>query len=116
MVLVEPKVESMSRKTNELSKEDLDLLRECLRAAASGPFFPEWEVHTLLGADRNQLQSLLDHWPTVLENPNSRAIVQNVLVNLTGYPIDEPNRWSEYLSGTPEDVSSLKLKFIAIDW
>jgi hypothetical protein len=35
-----------------LSEEDLKNVRECLVAAVEGPFFPEWECHTLFGPER----------------------------------------------------------------
>src|SRR5579863_5829198 len=106
----------MTGKCDELSKDERELLRECVCAAAEGPFFPDWEIHTLLGAYREQLQRICEQWPTSMEDPNSRSVAKNVLVNLAGYPIDEPNRWGEFISADLEDVRALKLRLIAIDW
>jgi hypothetical protein len=94
-----------------IPEEDLALLGKCVRAAAYGPFFPDVEMHALLGADRPEVQSISDDWPHSLSLPEVDWIVQNVLANLTGYPIDEPDRWGTFIDITEDEVRELSRRF-----
>ena len=47
---------------DELSDFDKRILNEVLRAAAYGPFFPDWEFHTLFGLDRSVVKAISDNW------------------------------------------------------
>lgn len=40
-----------------LTQDQRDIVERCLHAAVEGPFFPDWEFHTLMGL----------HWRRVLE-------------------------------------------------
>lgn len=35
-----------------MTSHDVQIIRQCLRAAVDGPFFPDWEFSTLIGAER----------------------------------------------------------------
>ena len=92
--------------------EDLTALGECVRAVAYGPFFPDVEMHSLLGADRAEVARISDEWPESLTSRDADWIVQNILTNLTGYPIDSPERWSEFIHLTEDGVRDLKRRYL----
>lgn len=70
----------------KLTSEEHDVLRECLQAAADGPFFPEWEFETLLGATREEVRALVAAWPLHRDERRAHDIARNALNNLLGYP------------------------------
>ena len=70
-----------------LSDSDIQLIGDCLRAAAEGPFFEDWEFHTLFGLERSEVKWIAAEWPRVAEDDASVALaVQNSFANLLGYP------------------------------
>jgi hypothetical protein len=92
----------------ELSDQDRRIIAQCLRAAAEGPFFEEWEFHTLMGVSRDQIRRLeatLSSEAPYDENGLEAAI--NVLNNLLGYPHGQASVWSAFISATPTEVSKL---------
>lgn len=88
-----------------LDDRTLEISRECLRAAADGPFFPDWEFQTLIGVDRETVRRVYDAWPdqTVDDEDFSCAVVGS-LNNLLGYPHGQESQWTRYISVEPERV------------
>jgi len=70
----------------KLDKQDSELVHRCVRAIADGQFLPDWEFRLLTGADRDEIRSVADNWPSVSADKVSFMIVNNCLVNLLGYP------------------------------
>ena len=89
-----------SEQTNPISQEDQDLIRLALQAAIDGPYFPDWEFHTLIALSRSDVVQILTEWPeATVTTPweSDPALVQgiaviNVLNNLLGYP---HGQWTE---------------------
>jgi hypothetical protein len=70
-----------------LTEEDRAIAHRCVRAAADGPFFEEWEFHTLFGVTRSDVRGVLEAWPTIDEtDENVQLAIHNSFVNLLGYP------------------------------
>src|SRR5689334_119418 len=77
-----------------LSNEEAELIRAALTAGAEGPYFPNWEIQTLLAVSRDELTEVLMAWPeaaaTTSWEPDPERVqyiaVSNVLNNLVGYP------------------------------
>lgn len=93
-------------------KFQIKILGECLNAVVNGPFIPDWEFHTLFGLTRNEVNAVLQAWPMVEERDNTvRTVINNSLNNLLGYPIDNPEKWAEFIS-----VSKNQLEEIYLDW
>jgi hypothetical protein len=84
----------------QLSVADKVLVGQALRAAADGPFFPEWEFHTLFGLMRSEIRAIADAWPNVdLTRADVVLAVNNSLNNLLGYPHGQDSAWSQWISG-----------------
>lgn len=89
-----------SSRAASLSDLDRDHIRRALKAAVSGPYFPEWEIQTLTGFEREELAAVLAEWPHAVvtsawnTDPDEvqRVAVSNVLDNLLGYPHGEEKR------------------------
>lgn len=90
---------------DHLSDADKALVGRALRAAVDGPFFPEWEFHTLFGLMRSEVRAVADAWPNIdLTTENVALAVNNSLNNLLGYPHRQDSVWSQWIS-----VDRLKL-------
>jgi hypothetical protein len=72
--------------TEGLSPEDVHLIGAALDAAVSGPFFPDWEFHTLFGLSRDEVKRVAAGWPDNATEPDTELAVWNSLANLWGYP------------------------------
>jgi crotonobetainyl-CoA:carnitine CoA-transferase CaiB-like acyl-CoA transferase len=81
-----------------LDPDDVALVAACLLASDEGPFFPDWEFHTLFGIERVQLRNVRMHWPHVsLTEVTVYLSVMNSIANLTGYPHDEDQALLQYV-------------------
>jgi len=70
-----------------LNQEDTEIVGRSLRAAVSGPYFPDWEFATLFGSTRSDVEAVLLQWPRVdLDDPAVEAAVVGSLNHLLGYP------------------------------
>jgi hypothetical protein len=82
-----------------LSDADKAIVGKVLRAAAYGPFFPDWEFHTLFGLKRSDVRAIADAWPEITSSPEDLEIaVNNSLNNLLGYPHGMDAVWSEWIT------------------
>jgi hypothetical protein len=87
------------------SVPDFQVFRESLLAAARGPFFPDWEFHSLFGLDREQVESIADSFsPTTLHSGDVALALNNAMGNLLGYPHRQEAAWSQWLSVTPAEL------------
>jgi hypothetical protein len=88
-----------------LDERDQQMMGECLRAAAEGPFIPEWEFHTLFGLYRWEVANIAAAWPNVDDADEvAEAAINNSLLHLWGYPIDAKERWAEYISAPRDEL------------
>jgi hypothetical protein len=91
-----------------LSEADKAIVGQALRAAADGPFFPDWEFHTLFGLQRTEVRAIADAWPEYSVTPEKLAqAVNNALNNLLGYPHGERAAWSKWISVDPQQLNEL---------
>jgi hypothetical protein len=81
---------------DSLSEVDKRIMGEALRAAADGPFFPDWEFHTLFGLERCVVRAIAHAWPEPpAPTEEIELAVNNTLNNLLGYPHDQDAVWSQ---------------------
>ena len=88
-----------------LEKREREIVKQCLRAAVEGPFFPDWEFHTLFGLERNEVKNVLESWPKLDESKETvQLAINNSLGNLLGYPHGCEKEWPEFISVSSNDV------------
>jgi len=91
-----------------LSEKDRDVVRQCLRAAVDGPFFPDSEFQTLFGLERTEVKSVLQSWPNLDESQESvRLAINNSFNNLLGYPHRCERQWPLFISVTEKDAERI---------
>jgi hypothetical protein len=82
---------------------------QALRAAVDGPFFPEWEFHTLFGLARSEVRAVAEAWPNVdSTDANAALAINNSLVNLVGYPHEQDSAWFQWISVEPPELEELR--------
>ena len=94
---------------DRLTADDIEVVRQCLRAAVNGTFFPDWEFSLLIGPERDEVAEVLERWPDS-KNPEIQDVaVNNVLNNFLGYPGVEWDgaEWREYISVGPREVAAV---------
>lgn len=90
-----------------MDEKQTQIIGECLRAAASGQFFPDWEFFTLFGLEREEVAWVAAAWPDVdLSDERVWLAINNSIGNLVGYPIDHPKELSTYLSVSREELEA----------
>ena len=93
---------------DSLSDLDKGIVGQALRAAANGPFFPDWEFHTLFGLERDRVREIADAWPKQVAPPEEMTVaVNNSLNNLLGYPHGIDAEWSHWISVDPNQLNEL---------
>ena len=104
-----------------LSDDEIKVIRECINAAAYGPFFidkeakdnPYWEIHSIFGLTIDELRRIADAFPNLdLEDENVRLAINNSINNLIGYPhgcSDEV--WSKYISVSEDELRKIFFKW-----
>jgi len=87
------------------SVTDVQVFKESLVAAARGPFFPDWEFHSLFGLERTEVESIADSFSSATRLTGDVALaLNNALGNLLGYPHGQEASWSQWLSVTPSEL------------
>lgn len=90
----------------ELTGADEQLIGRCLYEAANGPYFPDWEFGSLIGADRSAVRKVAAKWLSGdLPSRESRTLTLSVLNNLLGYPHD---RGSELERAVGAEISRVR--------
>jgi hypothetical protein len=95
---------------NALSKRESVIAGECLRAAADGPFFPDWEFSTLFGFERPEIRSFADSWPDATDVLAKRRAVKASMNNLVGYPHRLDDEWARWVPVSRSRVEELLRK------
>jgi hypothetical protein len=93
---------------DSLSEVDKSIVGQALRAAADGPFFPDWEFHTLFGLERSEVRAIAHAWPERSAPAEDIALaVNNTLNNLLGYPHGLDAMWSQWISVERQQLEAL---------
>jgi hypothetical protein len=96
----------------DLDPEELEVVRDCLRSAAEGPFFPDWEFHTLFGLERAEVKSILKSWPNLNENDEAVVLaINNSFNNLLGYPHGLLDNWSDFIRVDSQELARIYTKW-----
>lgn len=97
----------------DLSPSGREIVRDCVRAAAEGPFFPDWEFSTLFGLTRDELKTVLSSWPNL-----DKAVVlaiNNSFNNLLGYSHRRHDVWSEFVPVSSQELQKNFMKWKGTD-
>jgi len=93
---------------DNLKPQEQKVVLECLRASTEGPFFPDQEFSTLFGLSRSEVRAVIDQWPVDDRSDEKAALaINNAINNLLGYPHDQEEAWSKYMSGSREEVYAI---------
>jgi hypothetical protein len=100
-----------SQRASRLSEADRELVGRALEAAVAGPYFPDWEMHTIMGFRWEELAQIADAWPETVAIAGDhhepaeiqRVAVNNVLANFIGYPHRQWDRLTKELGGADSD-------------
>jgi len=105
----------MNKIINKLSQREQQTVDECLKAAALGTFFPDWEFQTLFGVSREEVKAVAQKWPAIdkIDEIVGAAIVGS-LGHLLGYPHGEEAQWGEYITVSADDVRQTLDKLIEL--
>lgn len=96
----------------KFSSDEQQILFDCLRAAAYGPFIGDRIFPTLMGLDREFVRNLADQWPLIdFEDEQVQAAIGASMLNLTSYPHKKYEQWDDYFSSDKEVVYELMDKF-----
>ena len=102
----------MKKALEKLTDEEKQIIGECLRAAAFGPFFPDWEFHALFGVGRDEAIRVAESWPNVEETDISASyLINDSINNLLGYPHRKQNDWGNYISASSDKVYGILNRF-----
>jgi hypothetical protein len=93
---------------DSLSEADKGVVGQALRAAADGPFFPDWEFRALFGLERSKVRAIANAWPQPGASPEEMTIaVNNSLGNLLGYPHHKDAEWTHWISIDRQQLNEL---------
>ena len=97
---------------DKLTTKERNIIGECLKAAVEGPFFQNWEFHSLFGIDRGEVAAIVKAWPNIDEsNETVRLAINNSIANLIGYPHGKQSEWKKYISATPQEALAIFRKW-----
>ncbi len=104
-----------------LSDHEFKVIKECVRAAAYGPFFidegakddPYWEIQPLFGLTIDELKEIADTFPNLdLENEKVELVINNSINHLLGYPHGcSEEVWKKYISVSNNELEKIYLKW-----
>ncbi|MDJ1637571.1 hypothetical protein [Rhizobium rhizogenes] len=98
-------------KLNNLSKNDLEIIKICLTFSEDERVFPEWEFETLFGISRELFSAISGEWPAVdSENQNVEMAVIGCLNNILGYLHMSDKDWKKNFSFTPDELLEILRK------
>jgi hypothetical protein len=97
------------------SDSDFQAFKQALIAAAQGPFFPDWEFHTLFGFNRADVHFIAESFSPTTEIAGDVALAINSAIgNLIGYPHGKSDIWSKWLSVTPAELEAIHSRWRAV--
>jgi len=104
----------------DLTETEQNIVGQCLRAAADGPFFDDAVFHTLFGLSRDEVRDIADRFPDIDEfdeEPtgcdDSWLAINNTFANLLGYPHGQESTWDSYISVSEDEVARIFEKWKA---
>jgi hypothetical protein len=101
---------------DDLTAQEKRLIASCLIEAVNGPYFPDWEFHTLVGAKRPEIREIAASWLAGEQvTPEAVLLTQSVLNNLRGYPHGQAAGLERVTGASPAALESLSATLSACD-
>lgn len=103
----------MQTAMEQLTNKEKCVIGECLQAMAFGPFFlDDWEFPVIFGVKHEEAVKVAEVWPDVEgDGMIAKLVINNSINNLFGYPHGKHDKWSKYISVSPQQVSEIYGKF-----
>src|SRR3979409_1246734 len=96
----------------DLTPEEREVVKGCLRAAVEGPFFPDWEFSTLFGLKRVEVKVILGSWSDLDDSDKSVVYAINgSFVNLLYYPHGHEDIWPQFIPISAEELGQIYEKW-----
>lgn len=97
----------------DLTEAEREVIRDCLRASVTGPFFPLWEFQTLFGLEHQQVAGIAFGSPPLDDTREDvRVAINNALNMLTGYPHRcSEEVWQQYIRVPSGEVRRILKKW-----
>lgn len=96
-----------------LTKNEKEVVFECLRAALNGPFFDDDDFHILFGFHKNEMIKIIDCLPNINDSDEiTKRAINNSINNLIGFPHNKEKYWDDYISVSPTELESIYKKWI----
>lgn len=94
---------------------DYKIHREALFAAVKGPFFEDWEYHSLFGLTTAEIEDIASAFApdTPTAGDVARAL-RGSIGNLIGYPHRQEAVWSEWISVTRSELEDAFVRLITM--
>ena len=90
----------------KLPSHDRQVIFECLTAAATGPFFTDYDVSVLFGVTRQEFLGVVAQIPHLEDSePGVRSAIGHALNGLLRYPHGHGASWDNWISASPEEVA-----------
>lgn len=98
----------------DLTQKEREIVAECLRAAATGPFFDDDDFHILFGLTRNEVKTIISEFPNIDDSDKlTKRAINNSFNNLIGFPHRKEKVWDEYISVSPAELERIFKKWKA---
>ena len=95
-----------------LTQKEKEVVVECLRASANGPFFDDDDFHILFGLTRNELKTIVSSFSDIDDSDKlTKRAINNSLNNLIGFPHKKEEFWNEYISVSPTELKRIFKKW-----
>jgi hypothetical protein len=88
---------------SDLTDREQEIVLQCLKAAADGPFIPDCEFdNVFFGVTREELRDIAARWPAVDDVANRQVAraINDSMNNLLGYPHGEEEAWDDFIGVT----------------
>ena len=101
----------------DLSPNEKQIVLECMKAIADGPYFQDWEFHTRLGIERPTLRRIISIWPAINDRSDDSdgfLAINNCLNEIChGIQIADPE-WQSRFAHSKDEVKSTLHKWLKL--
>jgi hypothetical protein len=101
----------------ELSRNEKEIVLQCMKAIADGPEIEEWEFHTRLGIVRPSLRRIISQWPAIddsSDNSDEFLAINNCL-NEVCHGVKMPDtEWRKWFAQPKDEIIKTYNKWLRL--